>query len=103
MRLTTPLNHVQRYYWGKGWGSKPGRDKTHFNFKIQWNAKSRRKVYEYPQTLPPNVTVEDANQYIQNCLHQEFGGQRSLEEKVHPWPYAPRPLKGVFYNRLNKY
>lgn len=96
MRLTSSLNHVQRYFWGKGWGQKPGRDKTAFNFKIQWKAKSKRKIFECIQTLPPDVTVEDANQFVKNSLHQEFNPKSSIDfkEKVNPWPHSRRPLRG---------
>ena len=96
MRLTLVLNHGKRYYWGKGWGNKPGRDKTNFLFKEQWKAKSKRQIFECYQTLPPNAAVEDANQFVKNCLNQEFK-QNSDDgnRKEYPWPHSQRPLKSL--------
>ncbi len=99
MRLTLILNHVKRHYWGKGWGQKPGRDTTIRMFKIQWRAKSKRKIFECNQSLPPNVTVEDANEFVKTCLRQELceNKEPTPHEKVFPWPYSQRPLKGFIF------
>ncbi|XP_054153424.1 uncharacterized protein LOC128952113 [Oppia nitens] len=96
MRLTPPsLTKIPLFWWGKGWGHKPGRNKTHFLFREQWKAKSRRKIEDYEQTLPKGVTVEDPNKFVVDAMREELSPIRTAEElKEFPWPFSNRPIKG---------
>jgi hypothetical protein len=95
MRLTKVLNHAKYYYWGKGWGNKPHKDTSVRQFKIQWKAKSKRPIFEFAQTLPEGVTVEDPNSYVENAFRQSLRTSDESYDKSFPWPYSQRPIKGM--------
>lgn len=92
MRLTVPLNHAKYFWWGKGFGRKPGKNTDLYYFKEQWKSKSRRPLDVPEQTLPEGVVPIDANDYIKMKLNSEFNDV-DPNFKL-PWPYSLRPIKG---------
>lgn len=92
MRPTIPLNHAKYFWWGKGFGNKPGKNTDSYYYKLQWKTKSKRLLDVVEQTLPEGVVPIDANDYVKKALHSELGQFQNFKL---PWPYSPRPIKGI--------
>lgn len=91
MRLTIPLQHAKKFWWGKGWGNKPRKNTDSYYYKRQWNSKRRRTLDVIEQTLPPGATPVDPNVFVKAEFNKEFGERSDF---ILPWPYSKRPVKG---------
>lgn len=92
MRLTRPLQHMKRFWWGKGWGHRPIKDNDAFLFREQWKAKSKVKLQVVQQTLPEGVVPIDPNKFVKEEMNKEY---ETVQDFTLPWPYSKRPIKGL--------
>ena len=92
MRLTNVLQHGKRFWWGKGWGNKPRKDKDPYLFSKQWKKGHQRPLEVIEQKLPEGVTPVEPNSYLKKELFKEMYGEQ--KPFVLPWPYSKRPVKG---------
>lgn len=99
MKLTIPLQHAKKFWWGKGWGNKPRINTDNYYYNRQWSSLRRRTLEVIEQTLPPGVTPVDPNAFVKTEFNREF--RNEIKDFVLPWPYSQRPVKGKHLFNIN--